>query len=486
MKKTMIRMTALAVGVLVSGFAVAQTYTVDRYEDDSNKGSLRWAIEQSNANTAGEVNDILIQPVGKAPYVIKLKSALPELKNPVHLIGEPWAKNGEYVAIDGSGYIGAGPKACPGATEGQYGANVRTMTNPALVLRDINGNILKGLEIRNFCIAVIINRSSNNVLQHNRIVNSHGGAGVMLTGDDGKGNPTATTTNNNKIIDNYFQDNGDGLELTRGAAFNLVANNVFTNSSVNPEPSQGIEILWGNDNAVVNNLFENYSDGLQINWGKRNYIGSNELRNNSTGLNLTGDGNIIDNNRIHGNRLGIGVRSEKDANAHITLTRNQIWDNFKDTKRCYAGGACIANQRLGAIIFDLPGLEHAKFEGDRGGGISPDPAKLQKTCSQPNEQGCNAMPNQNIQAPLLSAEKGKVRISLTAQPNQSYHVELFGNKAAKGSEAEAYLGAQTLVTDDKGQASALWSNPNSAMKSITASVTDNHGATSELSRPFTF
>jgi hypothetical protein len=67
-----------------------------------------------------------------------------------------------------------------------------------------------------------MNRASNNLIQHNRIMHNYGGAGVMLTGDDGKGNPTATTTNNNKVLDNYFQDNGDGLELTRGAAFNLL------------------------------------------------------------------------------------------------------------------------------------------------------------------------------------------------------------------------------------------------------------------------
>lgn len=95
------------------------------------------------------------------------------------------------------------------------------------------------------------------------------------------------------MLDNLFIDNGDGLELTRGAAFNLVANNLFTSTKANPEPSQGIEILWGNDNAVVGNKFENYSDGLQINWGKRNYIAYNELTNNSLGFNLTGDGNIL-------------------------------------------------------------------------------------------------------------------------------------------------------------------------------------------------
>lgn len=63
--------------------------------------------------TTGEASDILIQAVGKAPYAIKLNSALPEIKAPVKIIGTQWDKTGEYIAIDGSNYIkGEGAKAC--------------------------------------------------------------------------------------------------------------------------------------------------------------------------------------------------------------------------------------------------------------------------------------------------------------------------------------------------------------------------------------
>jgi hypothetical protein len=37
----------------------------------------------------------------------------------------------------------------------------------------------------------------------------------------------------NKVQRNEFLDNGDGLELTRGAAFNLVADNVFRSTDAN-------------------------------------------------------------------------------------------------------------------------------------------------------------------------------------------------------------------------------------------------------------
>jgi 3-dehydroshikimate dehydratase len=52
-------------------------------------------------------------------------------------------------------------------------------------------------------------------------------------------NLTATTTLHNKVIRNEFVDNGDGLELPRGAAFNLVADNVFRATINGQEPSQG-------------------------------------------------------------------------------------------------------------------------------------------------------------------------------------------------------------------------------------------------------
>jgi hypothetical protein len=42
----------------------------------------------------------------------------------------------------------------------------------------------------------------------------------------------------NKVQRNEFLDNGDGLELTLRAAFNLVADNVFRSTDANPEPSR--------------------------------------------------------------------------------------------------------------------------------------------------------------------------------------------------------------------------------------------------------
>jgi hypothetical protein len=104
---------------------------VTRTADDSGEGSLRWAIERNNASP-GRFR-IEIAPDGPAPYVIKPASALPPIKGPVTIEGMAWKQSGDFVAVDGAGYIeDKGPQTCPGAVAGQFGTNIRTTPFPAL------------------------------------------------------------------------------------------------------------------------------------------------------------------------------------------------------------------------------------------------------------------------------------------------------------------------------------------------------------------
>src|SRR5215469_12252249 len=168
--------------------AAPEVLRVTRSADDGGEGSLRWAIERNNA--APGRSRIELDPAGQPPHVIKLASPLPAIKGPVAIEGAPWKRSGEFVGLDGSGYIeDKGPQTCPGAVAGQYGANVRTTSYPGLALVDTQGVEISGLEIRNFCIGVLIHRASGNSLHDNRIVGNRGGAGVMLTGDDGTAIP---------------------------------------------------------------------------------------------------------------------------------------------------------------------------------------------------------------------------------------------------------------------------------------------------------
>src|SRR6516165_6755240 len=409
---------------------------VTRTADDGGEGSLRWAIERNNA-APGRLR-IEVDPAGQAPYVIKLASPLPAIKGPVTIEGAPWKRSGEFVALDGSGYIeDKGPQTCPGAVAGQYGANVRTTTNPGLALVDTQGVEISGLEIRNFCIGVLIHRASGNSIHDNRIVGNRGGAGVMLTGDDGNGNPTATTTVHNKVQRNEFLDNGDGLELTRGAAFNLVADNVFRSTDANPEPSQGIEILLGNDNVV-----------------------------------------------------GIAVRPGAEM-TKASISHNAIYDNGQKIERCFAGGSCDPNIRKGGIVFGLPSGEHERYVGKRGTGVAPAPGSLAKICPD-GAPKCQAPPNGGLAPPTLERVRKHageliVQGELRGKPRARFTVEVFGNRVAGSGEGEMFLGDVAATSDAEGRgrfsltvdAAKLATLP----ASFTATLTSADGATSEFSQP---
>jgi 3-dehydroshikimate dehydratase len=466
--------------------ASIETLRVIRY-DDSGEGSLRWAIERNNAEP-GRFR-IEIAPVGQAPYVIKPASPLPPIKGPVQIEGAAWRQAGDFIAIDGSGYvIDKGMQTCPGAIAGQYGANVRTTTDPGLALVDTQGVDISGLEVRNFCIGVLIHRASGNVIHDNRILGNRGGAGVMLTGDDGSGNPTATTTLHNKILRNEFVDNGDGLELTRGAAFNLIADNVFRATPEGQEPSQGIEILLGHDNVLVRNRFEGYSDGVQVNGGNRNYIGANVFASNALGLSLSGTGNIIDGNTIFGNAVGVAVRPAAAATV-ARITRNSIYGNGQPVERCWTGGSCDPKLRKGGIVFGVPGPEHERYVGKRGGGVTVDPAKLARICPD-GAPDCQGPPNGGIAAPVLdSVSVGGVQLTvrgrLQGNPQSRFTVELFANQRPDDdAEGEAFVGEVATTTDAGGNANfTLIVGDHVPGSTFTATATSSDGATSEFSPP---
>jgi 3-dehydroshikimate dehydratase len=462
---------------------------VTRYTDDGNAGSLRFAIEASN-RAPGRYR-IEIEAVGSAPYVIKPNAPLPPIKGPASIEGAAWKQTGEFIILDGTGYIeDKGLQTCPGAVPGQFGANVRTTSYPGLALIDTSGVDVFGLDIRNFCIGILIHRSSGNAVHDNRIVGSRGGAGVLITGDDGNGGSTATTTLHNKVLRNEFLDNGDGAELTRGAAFNLIADNVFRSTPANKEPSQGIEILEGHDNVLTGNRFEGYSDGVQVNRGNRNYLGHNVFTDNALGLSLSGHGNIIDANTIHGNKVGIAVRPTATGTM-VRLSRNSIYDNGRDIRRCFAGGSCDPDLRRGGIVLGTPGPEHAAYVGPRGIGVVVKPESLARICPD-GAPNCQPLPNGGIASPTIERVQrrdGEVLVQGYVQgaPSSRFTIEVFANRQAAGSEGEIFLADTSLASDASGRAAFSLTVPvttsSAVPPSFTATVTSSAGGTSEFSKP---
>ena len=113
---------AAAAALLGTSNASAETFLVNRTDDNGAKHTLRWAIEQSNAINLGDPdaagNRILIAPAfaGEKPFVIKPKGDfLPPLVGPVVVEALRTGKPGSPPAVVIVS-VRRTPAACPGAT----------------------------------------------------------------------------------------------------------------------------------------------------------------------------------------------------------------------------------------------------------------------------------------------------------------------------------------------------------------------------------
>ena len=119
---------------------------------------------------------------------------------------------------------------------------------------------ISGLEIRNFCIGIATVRSNNVYIHDVRIVDNHGAAGVIFSGDDG--NSASTTSSfNNRLVNSVLLDNGDGFEFTRGTHDSLLQGNTIALTQALPVDGNAVEFASsGDNNAVIGNTFTRYVD----------------------------------------------------------------------------------------------------------------------------------------------------------------------------------------------------------------------------------
>ena len=496
---------ALALMLAAAASAHAGVYTVVNYADDGSRGTLRWAIEQSNANPGN--NLIQIVHVGRAPYVIKLNSLLPAITGPVVIRGmqkpkadvpqivvdtlaglpasvrerlpEAGVAETPSIAIDGSNFLDGNDQAsCPGFNPAQFGPNVRSFTNPAFAVVDSGEVELANLEIRNFCIGVLLLRSHGNYLHHLYVHNVSGAAGLMVTGDagDAAGSATSGLSVDNRIEWNTLVDTGDGLECTRGTSSTSYRNNMLietrTRDGAKTPWSQGIECAGaGNhDIELFDNVFVAFSDGMQLNAAASVRAERNVIVNNTYGITSSGTGVVIRDNVISGNRMGVGPTNA----ARVTVTENAIYNN-------------------GQNILSLP--------NSAGGTTNPaSPARLGIDVGVNGRTANDLADADTVQNfPVLSADSSwsasgtvVLRGTLSSKPNGSFTLEFFANHSlnpAGWGEGEKLLGSLTVATGADGTAPFTFTAPTvdplgdgSSAAYFTATATNRDaGATSEFS-----
>ncbi len=278
--------------------AVGSTFTVTNTQDQVSNppsGSLRWAIDQANANSGADTINFNIGSGGKKS--ILLARELPKLTSPVTIDG---TTQGQYNGAPLIELNGAG------ATQGV--GEISGLTLGA----DANGSTIRGLVINSFrANGIEIIDGNNNLIEENYIGTDPDGAdafpnakeGILIANEAG-------TASNNVIKNNLLSGNtGSGIHISGADATNnlIQTNKIGTNAAGDGD--------LGNDDYGVRfeNTPNNTIGGTGANEG--NIIAYNGLAGVILELR---DGNTIRRNSIHDNG-GLGIEISGFLNSSAPL-----------------------------------------------------------------------------------------------------------------------------------------------------------------------
>ena len=280
---------ALIMLLLATGWPYAATYTVTNL-NDSGSGSLRWAIEQANANPGEDTINFSIYGT------ISPASVLPELTD-------------DDTIIDASSqWLGTWPNGQPGI---ELNGSDGSITYGLQVSGTSNCHI-RGLFITGFEQDGIIIRDGS---QSNTVGGTDTGYRNVVSGNKGNGvEITGTETANNTISGNYIGPNQwHGIVIHDGAHLNTIGGSTASDRNVISSNWHGVYIYGsGTDQNVVSGNYigtdvtgtadrGNPIDGVCI---------EDQARLNIIGGTTEGERNIISGN---GSR-GIMINHDSDQN----------------------------------------------------------------------------------------------------------------------------------------------------------------------------
>ena len=478
MKRALASAAALAMctGVAVAQHAAASvslagTFLVTRSADDGNPGSLRWAITQADSSSGGSPAIIITPQAG----IITLNSLLPSITHPMRIIGEAGSRP---VGIDGRNVVDTSTAmSCPGWAGG-YGPDVRTISFPGFAVMDTSNVTISHVTVQNICIGMLSLRGAHNTFSYDVLKDTVGGAGIMVTGDDGNGNSTTGVSIDDVVSHDTFLNNGDDMELTRGTSNSVVSYNTFMHTTAAAPagdiPSQEIEFAGAGDNynTVIGNTFlGGMSDGLQLT-GTGSLIEGNYIAGDANAIDLNSTNTTYINNTITGNHQGIN-----GSGTGNTITHNSIYANGAPVSICNAGGICSNNPQYAKAILGI----------DLGpAGVTPnDPGDTDKV------QNCPGLASTSARGATM-----QVQGTLSSKPDRSYHIEVYANKEASAAgygEGQRLAGETTVTTDANGNAQFSVALPAAAALSqagfryLASTATDQTtGQTSEFSADLGF
>jgi Right handed beta helix region len=341
----------------LEGRQLLSTFNVTN-ANDTGTGSLRAAIQASNATTGTPVNAIDFQIGTGGIQTITLRSELPTISHPVVIDGttEPGTGSAPRVVLNGS----------------SAGTSVVGLTISA------SRTTIKGLAIDNFTgDGVDINAASGDLITDDFIGISPTGAtaanganGITISGNSSGNTVGGTTSGLRNVISGNV---GEGIMIVGATATgnlvegNYIGTNVAGNAPIGNGDS-GVLIETNSDNNAVggtasgagNVISGNGARGVHItgtasgNLVEGNYIGTNVAGNSKIG---NGQSGVLidtssDNNTIGGTIAGAGnvISGNIFYGVHITISAsdNRVEGNLIGTNA--AGSTTLGNAVDGVLI----------------------------------------------------------------------------------------------------------------------------------------
>lgn len=330
----------VALFLFAAGFAQGATYNVTNPGDTNANGSLRWAINQANANAGADTitfslsSPHTIQPTGELPGVL-----------------------GNSTTVDGysqSGYTGTPLVCVSGRTNLSYGFDVTATNclirgllltrfkNAAIRLRGEKHRVEGCYAMSNQYAGIEIYQSPNNWVggtnfATRNVCSSNGHYGIYVSEDN---------TTNNRFFGNYIGTDPTGRRaqsnLHSGIYFYTCSNNIVGGTN-----SWERNLVSGNHTGV--DVY--YTAGritIQGNFIGTDVTGTNALPNASIGVSIGGANNVVGGrgaaarNIISGNKY-YGISLWYDTATGNVIRGNYIGVDTTGVRRC-------ANQNHGIQV----------------------------------------------------------------------------------------------------------------------------------------
>jgi hypothetical protein len=321
-------------------------YTVNTTADNTNSGSLRWAIMQANANHDPSGSTINFS-IGSGVQTIALTSPLPAITAAVTIDGttQPGYGGTPVIVLDGSQ---AG--SASGLLITSAGSTVRalaidhfsqpgiTITSAAATNNLIVGNFIGTdatgtLSEGNFNDGIFLGNGANNNTIENNLISGNAGSGVDLSD---------FLTAQNTIAANYIGTNAAGTAALANDGSGVLIQNNASGNTIGGQVAVTLGRIGGSGNLISGNL----GSGVQVAQGNNNSIEGNFIGTDATGEVAIGNDptGIFDGIDVFigfGNFIG-GV-SSLDGNGNLSGFGNLISGNIGQdpTQQSASGGVFI-------------------------------------------------------------------------------------------------------------------------------------------------